>query len=71
MKEKQIVHRSLAELKPDYRNILWLIYSDDFTNREAAKILRKSNRQIKNLLYRAKQSLRTKLKKEGFSYEEL
>jgi len=33
--------------------------------------MKKSDRQIKNLLYRAKQSLKSKLEKEGFVYEEL
>jgi hypothetical protein len=36
-----------------------------------AAALKKSHRQTANLLYRAKQSLRTKLEKEGFIYEEL
>ena len=33
-------------------------------------ILKKSDRQIKNLVYRAKQALRSLLEKEGFVYEE-
>ena len=54
-----------------YKNILWLVFFEGFSNREAAIILKKSERQIKNLLYRAKQSLKQKLEKEGFVYEEL
>ena len=68
---KIIVHKALAELIPDYRTILWLVYFEGFSNKEAATVLRKSDRQIKNLLYRAKQSLKSKLEKEGFVYEEL
>ncbi len=68
---KLIVHKALSELIPDYKIILWLIYFEDFSNKEAATILKKNDRQIKNLLYRAKQSLKTKLEKEGFVYEEL
>ncbi len=68
---KIIVHKALAELMPDYRNILWLVYFEGFSNKEAATALKKSNRQIKNLLYRAKQSLKSKLEKDGFIYEEL
>ena len=37
----------------------------------SAVALKKNERQIKNLLYRAKQSLKSKLEKEGFIYEEL
>ncbi|MGN0679051.1 MAG: RNA polymerase sigma factor [Oscillospiraceae bacterium] len=68
---KIIVHRALSKLKPDYRNILWLVYFEDFSNKEAAAVLKKNDRQIKNLLYRAKQSLKSILEKEGFVYEEL
>lgn len=65
------VHKALSSLNRDYKNILWLVYFEDFSNKEAAVILRKNDRQIKNLLYRAKQALKTKLEKEGFIYEEL
>jgi len=68
---KIIVHRALSKLNSDYRNILWLVYFEGFSNREAATAMKKSDRQIKNLLYRAKQSLKSKLEKEGFVYEEL
>ncbi len=68
---KIIVHRALSKLNSDYRTILWLVYFEGFSNREAATAMKKSDRQIKNLLYRAKQSLKSKLEKEGFVYEEL
>ncbi len=68
---KIAVHRALLKLTPDYRTILWLIYFDGFTSSEAAVILKKNNRQIKNLLYRAKQALKAALEKEDFVYEEL
>ena len=65
------LHRAMTQLPPEYRNILYLVYFEGFSNREAATVLKKSDRQIKNLLYRAKQSLKSKLEKEGFMYEEL
>ena len=68
---KILLHRSIYELSSEYRTVLWLVYFEGFSNREAAVAMRKSDRQIKNLLYRAKQSLKTKLEKEGFIYEEL
>ncbi len=68
---KIIVHRALSELAADYRTILWLVFFEGFSNKEAAIALKKNDRQIKNLLYRAKQSLKSKLEKEGFIYEEL
>ena len=68
---KILLHRSILKLTTEYRTVLWLVYFEGFSNREAAVAMRKSDRQIKNLLYRAKQSLKTKLEKEGFIYEEL
>ncbi|MDD6275409.1 MAG: RNA polymerase sigma factor [Clostridia bacterium] len=68
---KIIVHKALSELPADYRSIIWLVFFEGFSNAEAAIILKKNNRQIKNLLYRAKQSLKSKLEKEGIIYEEL
>ena len=68
---KIAVHKALSKLTTDYCTILWLIYFGGFTNNEAATVLKKNNRQIKNLLYRAKQSLKSTLEKEGFVYEEL
>ena len=67
---KMAVHRSLRKLAPDYRAVLWLVYFENFSGKEAASILKKNDRQMKNLLYRAKQSLKSELEKEGFTYEE-
>ena len=68
---KITVHRALSELTADYRIVLWLVFFEGFSNKEAAIAMKKSNRQIKNLLYRAKRSLKSKLEKEDFIYEEL
>lgn len=68
---KILVHKALSELSADYRTVLWLVYFEGFSNKEATTVLKKNERQIKNLLYRAKRSLKSKLEKEGFIYEEL
>ena len=68
--DKLTVHAALKKLPDDYRHILWLIYFEGFSNREAGVTLGKNSRQISNLLYRAKQSLRSELEKEGFDYED-
>lgn len=68
---KIVLCKALSELPADYRAVLWLVFFEEFSNKEVAAVLNKSDRQIKNLLYRAKLSLRSKLEKEGFSYEEL
>ncbi len=68
--QKRTVHKAMAKLTADYRSVLWLVYFEDFSPKEAATVLKKSDRQMKNLLYRAKQSLKSVLEKEGFVYEE-
>ncbi len=67
---KLALHKALAKLAEDYRIILWLVYFENFTSDEAAAIMKKNKRQVRNLLYRAKQALKSTLEKEGFSYEE-
>ena len=66
-----VVHRAMGKLNPEYRQVLWLSYFEEFTNAETAKLMKKSKRQVENLLYRAKQSLRTELEKEGITHEDL
>ena len=68
---KRALHIALSKLAPNYRRVLWLAYFEDFSNREVAAIMKKNDRQIKNLLYRAKQSLKAELEKEGFVYENI
>ena len=68
---KIIVHRAMSNLKPEYYQVLWLCFFEEFSNEEIAQILGKSKRQIENLVYRAKQSLKLLLNKEGFQYEKL
>ncbi len=68
---KIIVHKAMSNLRPEYGQVLWLCFFEEFSNEEAAQIMGKSKRQIENLLYRAKQSLKSLLDKEGFQYEKL
>lgn len=65
------LHRVMTRLSPDYRQVLWLVFFDGLSNSDAAAVMRRTNRQIENLLYRAKISLKSELEKEGFVYEEL
>ena len=68
--QKIILHRRLAGLKSEYRVALYLTFFEELSNEEAAKIMKKSKRQIEMLVYRAKQSLKNQLEKDGFVYEE-
>ena len=72
IEERKIpVHRALRKLNTEYRQVLWLLYFDGLSNVEAAIVMKKSSRQMKNLVYRAKSALKSELDKEGFVYEEL
>ena len=72
IEERKItVHRALKKLNAEYRQVLWLLYFDGMTNSDAAVVMKKNTRQMKNLVYRAKSALKSELDKEGFVYEEL
>ncbi len=71
-KEQKIrIHKALSQLKPDYRQVLYLVFLEEFSNSEAALIMKKSSRQMKNLVYRAKSALKQELEKDDYEYEEL
>ena len=70
IEERKIaVHRALKKLNTEYRQVLWMLYFDGMTNSDAALVMKKNARQIKNLVYRAKSALKSELDKEGFIYE--
>lgn len=69
--QKIILHRTMRKLTPEYFQVLYLIYFENFSNAEVTKIMKKNKRQIENLVYRAKNTLKAELKKEDFEYEEL
>ena len=67
--QKITLHKALRTLTPDYRQVLYLTYFEGFDVDDTARIMRKTKKQIGNLLFRAKQSLKKQLEKEGFKYE--
>ncbi len=68
--QKKMLHRAMGTLKRDYRQVLHLSFFEDMNNSDIADIMGKSNRQVENLIYNAKKSLKAKLEKEGFRYDE-
>ena len=70
-KEQQItIHKAMRKLPEIYQQVLWLIYFEGFSNKEAAIIMKKSIRSIESILYRARKSLKSQLEMEGFEYAE-
>ena len=73
LKEEQkiLLHRAIRNLKSEYQQVLYLTYFEEFSNIETAKIMHKTKRQIENLLYNARKSLKSELERNGFHYEKL
>ncbi len=73
LKEEQkiMLHRAMGKLNSDYQQVLYLSFFEDFDNGQIAAVMKKSKRQVENLIYRAKMSLRSELDKEGFCHEGL
>ncbi len=69
--EKIELHKAMEKLIPDYRQVLWLTYFEEFSAKETSLIMKKSVHSVETLLYRARRSLKAELEKEGFVYEGL
>lgn len=66
----RILHFCMEQLNPNYREALYLIYFEGLSYQQAADVMRKSEKQITNMIYRGKQSLRGLLEKEGINNAE-
>ena len=64
---RRLIHESMKGLKDDYRVVLELLYFDDMSYIEAGRVMKKSAKQISDLAYRAKTSLKKKLEGEGLT----
>ena len=62
---KRQVNAAIAKLPEDMRVVAHLIYFEEMTYEEAAKVMKKNRKQVDNLLYRAKKELRIILGKDG------
>ena len=62
---KRTVNAAIGQLAEEQRLAVHLVYFEELTADEAAKVLKKNRKQVYNLLYRAKCELRTILGEEG------
>ena len=62
---KRQVNAAITQLPEDMRVVVHLIYFEEMTYEEAAKVMKKNRKQVDNLLYRAKKELRIILGKDG------
>ncbi len=59
--EKRALARAVRDLPPDMRAAVHLVYFEDMTYDEAAKIMKKTRKQVDNLIWRAKSELKKAL----------
>ena len=62
---KRQVHAAIAGLPGDMQTVIHLVYFEEMTYAEAARVMKKTRKQVDNLLYRAKKELRIILGEDG------
>ena len=62
---KQAVHKAMDQLPEDMRAAVHLVYFEQLSYEDAAKVMKKNRKQVDNLLYRAKAELRKIIGEEG------
>ena len=67
--QKAELYKAMQRLNPDYYQVLYLMYFEDLDTSDIAKIMHKARRQVSDLIFRARKSLKTELERKGFIYE--
>lgn len=67
--EKRQLNQAMDQIPEDYRMALYLVYFEELSYEEAGKVMKKNRKQVENLVYRGKQSLRKILQQEGLENE--
>ncbi|MDE5604279.1 MAG: sigma-70 family RNA polymerase sigma factor [Eubacterium sp.] len=62
---KRKINAAIASLPEDMRVAVHLIFFEEMTYEEAARVMKKNRKQVDNLLYRAKKELRIILGEDG------
>ena len=66
----RVLRFCMDEMNPDYREVLHLTYFEDMSYAQAAEVTGKTVKQITNMVYRGKESLRRLLEREGITNAE-
>lgn len=66
--EKRTLHKAIAGLPQDYATVIHLLYFEDMSYSEAGAVMKKSRKQIENLIMRARAALHATMERE-WSYE--
>ena len=65
----KVLYLALDRLKDEYRQILYLIYFEDMSIEDAARVMKKTRKQIYNLILRSKEALKKELTESGADSE--
>ena len=68
---RERLYACMQKLSAPYKEVLYLSYFDGFSVKEICHVLKKSARQVYNLLTRARAALKEILIKEGYSHEDI
>ena len=66
----RLLHFCMGEINPDYREVLYLTYFEGMSYAQAAEVTGKTVKQVTNMVYRGKESLRRRLEREGITNAE-
>ena len=58
----------MERIDPMMREALWLIYFEDLSYDDTAKIMKVNQKKIDNLLTRGRKQLKEELEKEGYKH---
>lgn len=61
-----VIQTALKKLSSDYYAVIYLSYFEELKNPQIAKIMKKSTKQVENLLFRAKAKLKNILTEDGY-----
>lgn len=63
------LYKALDSINPDHREVLWLLYFENMSTEDIASVMHKNKNAVSQLIFRAKNSLKETLIREGFEYE--
>ena len=66
----RLLHFCMGEINPDYREVLYLTYFEGMSYAQVAEVTGKTVKQVTNMVYRGKESLRRRLEREGITNAE-
>ena len=67
---RRAIGDALKKINGEYAEVLYLLYIEGIDKEQVMRITKKNNRQLSNIVYRAKAAMKKELSGSGFIYEE-